>query len=269
MANVARLMAMELPRDAKISRDAKILMQEMVSELICFLTSEANDLSLAEGRKALSPDDILNSFETLDLASFAPVMEAAKEHMSLFSPNSSLGDPPPDDTPSVLRHEPFQPRLSVNTGYMSQAMRINPAPASLASHVSTAGRLGPLSSQPTPTFASSAPASLTATPVMPSASPTYPMPSYLYHQQVLGDGRPIVATAVAISSSFDSNRSTAALDLASSASSSTSMNELQASSGSVDALIAARQAIALARASDAGKGYMKRSKVRWVPPSAM
>ena len=41
LANVARLMALELPKDAKISRDAKVLMQEMVTEFICFLTAEA------------------------------------------------------------------------------------------------------------------------------------------------------------------------------------------------------------------------------------
>ena len=65
MANVARLMACELPRNAKISRDAKTLMQEMVSEFICFVTSEANDLSLMSHRKALSPDDILSALEAL------------------------------------------------------------------------------------------------------------------------------------------------------------------------------------------------------------
>ena len=65
MANVARLMAMELPKDAKIARDAKVLMQEMVSEFICFITSEANDVSIAMGRKALTPDDILVAFENL------------------------------------------------------------------------------------------------------------------------------------------------------------------------------------------------------------
>ncbi|KOO28859.1 histone-like transcription factor [Chrysochromulina tobinii] len=66
MANVARLMAMELPKDAKIARDAKVLMQEMVSEFICFITSEANDVSIAMGRKALTPDDILAAFENLE-----------------------------------------------------------------------------------------------------------------------------------------------------------------------------------------------------------
>ena len=65
MANIARLMSMELPADAKIARDAKVLMQEIASELICFLTSEANDVSLQEGRKAISKEDIFATFEKL------------------------------------------------------------------------------------------------------------------------------------------------------------------------------------------------------------
>ena len=58
-------MGMEIPKDAKIARDAKHLMQELVSEFICFITSEANDISLAEKRKAISQEDILASFGVL------------------------------------------------------------------------------------------------------------------------------------------------------------------------------------------------------------
>ena len=45
---VAHLMALELPNNAKISHDAKELMQEMVTEIICFVASEENDVALAE-----------------------------------------------------------------------------------------------------------------------------------------------------------------------------------------------------------------------------
>ena len=65
MANVARLMACHLPKDAKIARDAKVLMQEMVSEFICFMTAEANDMCMAEGHKAISTEDHLNALEAL------------------------------------------------------------------------------------------------------------------------------------------------------------------------------------------------------------
>ena len=65
MANVARLMASELPKDAKISRDAKVLMQEMVSEFICFVTAEANDFSIADNHKAITQEDHLSALESL------------------------------------------------------------------------------------------------------------------------------------------------------------------------------------------------------------
>ena len=65
MANVARLMSIELPKDAKISRDAKLLMQEMVSEFICFVTSEANDFCVATNRKAIAPENTIQALESL------------------------------------------------------------------------------------------------------------------------------------------------------------------------------------------------------------
>ena len=72
MANIAWLMAAELTKDAKISRDAKVMMQEFVSEFICFVTSEANDCSLAANRKAISQEDILNALENLGAARSRP-----------------------------------------------------------------------------------------------------------------------------------------------------------------------------------------------------
>ena len=65
MANVARLMALELPKDAKISRDAKMLMQEMVTEFICITTAEANDFCIAENHKAITQEDHLKAVEAL------------------------------------------------------------------------------------------------------------------------------------------------------------------------------------------------------------
>jgi histone H3/H4 len=61
LANIGRLMARELPEGAKVSKDAKVLMQEMASEFICFLTSEANDISLEDQRKSIAHDDILDA----------------------------------------------------------------------------------------------------------------------------------------------------------------------------------------------------------------
>ena len=53
VANVAHLMASLLPGNAKVSRDAKLFMQEIVSEFIGFITSEANDVCLYSNQKAI------------------------------------------------------------------------------------------------------------------------------------------------------------------------------------------------------------------------
>lgn len=75
MANIARLMAAELasgdpqeksgPSEAKVAREAKYLMQEMVSEFVGFITSEANDLAVNDSRKAITERDIRDAFVAL------------------------------------------------------------------------------------------------------------------------------------------------------------------------------------------------------------
>jgi len=76
MANVARLMTNQLPPSAKIAKDTKVLMQEMVSEFIAFLTSEANDISIGKGRRAIAPEDVIAALHELDLDSFVPATVA-------------------------------------------------------------------------------------------------------------------------------------------------------------------------------------------------
>ena len=78
MANVAKLMAKQLPPTAKISREAKVLMQEMASEFICFIAAEASDLSLQANQQAITPDQIIESLDKLDFSIFVPCMEEAK-----------------------------------------------------------------------------------------------------------------------------------------------------------------------------------------------
>ena len=77
MANVAKLMAKQLPPTAKISREAKVLMQEMASEFICFIAAEASDLSLQANQHAITPDQIIESLDKLDFSIFVPCMEEA------------------------------------------------------------------------------------------------------------------------------------------------------------------------------------------------
>ena len=61
-ANVAKIMAEHLPKNAKVARESKKLMQELVTEFLCFVTSEANDICLAAGRNAISALDVEHAF---------------------------------------------------------------------------------------------------------------------------------------------------------------------------------------------------------------
>jgi histone H3/H4 len=75
MANVGRIMAMQLAKDAKISRDAKVLMQEMLSEFICFVSSESVDYAIEENNRTITHDAILGAMSRLDFDSFLPCLE--------------------------------------------------------------------------------------------------------------------------------------------------------------------------------------------------
>ena len=65
VANVAHLMASELPSGGKVSRDSKLFMQEVVSEFIGFVTSEANDVCMLNKQKAITLDDVLTALANL------------------------------------------------------------------------------------------------------------------------------------------------------------------------------------------------------------
>ncbi|KAK4351704.1 hypothetical protein RND71_031017 [Anisodus tanguticus] len=65
IANVGRIMKQILPPNAKISKEAKEIMQECVSEFISFVTGEASDKCHNEKRKTLNGDDICLALERL------------------------------------------------------------------------------------------------------------------------------------------------------------------------------------------------------------
>ena len=65
IANVIRLMRRNIPSHAKISEDAKAVVQESVSEFISFVTSEANFLCEKEQRKTITAEDVLWAMSSL------------------------------------------------------------------------------------------------------------------------------------------------------------------------------------------------------------
>lgn len=79
MANVARLMAYELPPGAKIARESKVLMQELMSEFLCFVTAEASEISLAANHKAVTMQDCSAAMKELDLGFMLPCMDIVSD----------------------------------------------------------------------------------------------------------------------------------------------------------------------------------------------
>ncbi|EIJ88128.1 nuclear transcription Y subunit beta [Nematocida parisii] len=67
VANVAGIMKKTIPKKAKISRDAKEMMQRAASEFIAFITCKAQDLCKLEKRKTLTGDDLVLAVEHLGM----------------------------------------------------------------------------------------------------------------------------------------------------------------------------------------------------------
>ncbi|KAB2106280.1 nuclear transcription factor y subunit b-10 [Alternaria burnsii] len=84
IANVARIMKMALPDNAKIAKEAKECMQECVSEFISFITSEASEKCQQEKRKTVNGEDILFAMTSLGFENYS---EALKIYLSRYREN--------------------------------------------------------------------------------------------------------------------------------------------------------------------------------------
>ena len=74
LAKVARIMKAALPNDAEISREAKETMQECVSELISFVTSEAAENRNLSARRVIGGEDVLLAFDALGFEHYAEAL---------------------------------------------------------------------------------------------------------------------------------------------------------------------------------------------------
>ncbi|WFD18748.1 transcriptional activator hap3 [Malassezia caprae] len=75
IANISRIMKRALPENGKIAKNAKECMQECVSELISFITSEASDRCGSEKRKTINGDDILYALRVLGFDNYEQVLK--------------------------------------------------------------------------------------------------------------------------------------------------------------------------------------------------
>lgn len=70
-SNVVSTMKAALPQNAKVSNEAKKLMQECVTEFISFVTSEANDKCIGERRTTIAGQDITDAMFRLGFENYA------------------------------------------------------------------------------------------------------------------------------------------------------------------------------------------------------
>lgn len=79
IANIGRIIKTNLPKEVKLSKDAKETFQECVSEFISFITSEASDKCNLEKRKTINGDDILFALTNLGFDHYTPMLKTFLE----------------------------------------------------------------------------------------------------------------------------------------------------------------------------------------------
>lgn len=87
IANVTRIMKTGVPRNAKISKNAKETIQLCSSEFISFISSEASDRCLVEKRKTITGEDLINALENLGFDNYANLI---KLHYSKYKKTGKL-----------------------------------------------------------------------------------------------------------------------------------------------------------------------------------
>jgi nuclear transcription Y subunit beta len=79
VANIGRIIKNNLPKEVKLSKEAKETFQECVSEFISFITSEACDKCNQEKRKTINGDDIIYSLTNLGFDHYNGILKVFLE----------------------------------------------------------------------------------------------------------------------------------------------------------------------------------------------
>jgi len=137
-ANVGRIMARALPNGCKVSKCARKLMQECISELICFVTSEVIERCQQRQQRIMTAADFISAARDLDLAEFVPSAEAMKPCISSRLDHGrsleALAFPIPAQLPLLEQHLAHP----IYGGLTRDATSMATPTSSLASSVSTA-----------------------------------------------------------------------------------------------------------------------------------
>ncbi|KAF9764796.1 Nuclear transcription factor Y subunit B-2 [Nosema granulosis] len=71
IANISKIMKKPIPKEAKVAKDAKELMQKSASEFIAIITCRAKEICENEARKTVTGDDLIRAMDDLDMPYYA------------------------------------------------------------------------------------------------------------------------------------------------------------------------------------------------------
>jgi nuclear transcription Y subunit beta len=75
ISNISKIMKKYLDSNMKISKEAKEVVEECVTEFICFITSEASDKCKKEKRKTINGEDILTVMKHLGFDNYVVILQ--------------------------------------------------------------------------------------------------------------------------------------------------------------------------------------------------
>ena len=75
IANIGRIIKDNLPKEVKLSKEAKETFQECLSEFINFITSEAGEKCSNEKRKTISGEDVLQALTNLGFDHYNSILK--------------------------------------------------------------------------------------------------------------------------------------------------------------------------------------------------
>lgn len=75
VANIGRIIKNNLPKEVKLSKEAKETFQECVSEFISFITSEASERCLSDKRKTINGEDLIQSLSALGFDHYKNILK--------------------------------------------------------------------------------------------------------------------------------------------------------------------------------------------------
>jgi nuclear transcription Y subunit beta len=126
--NVSRVMRNAIPRNGKVSKDAKECMQECVSEFVSFITSEAADRCSQEKRKTLTGDDILFAMATLGFDNYIQPMKLYLQKIREYTKVERVGQGVVER--AAVPHDMAPAAASVSTEQPAIALQPPPLPPS-------------------------------------------------------------------------------------------------------------------------------------------